>query len=351
MTAFDAVIFDCDGVLVASERLINRVEAGLLAGLGLRVSPDDTRTRFKGHTLPEVVSLLEAEIAARLPVDWGYEWGMHTALGFVKDLRAVPGVHDVLVWLAGRGIPVGVASQAPPVRVELCLHIADLTRYFDDRVFTAAQVPRAKPCPDVFLLASARMGVEPGRCAVIEDSPSGAAAAVAAGMAVFGYAADEDAQALAAAGATVFHDMRALPALLESAERRDAVAEGDGLRDAYARFVAGDPGAMVDFVADDAVYHLPGGHLGGGTLRGRTEILERTMRAVRSCDAPPVIELLGLAGTPDTLLSVERITMRRRGRVLDQKVCVVWRMADGRCTEIWSRFADQRACDRFWAEV
>jgi beta-phosphoglucomutase-like phosphatase (HAD superfamily) len=107
---FAAVIFDCDSVLVASERLINDLEAGLLSQLGLSLSPADTRARFKGHTVAEVVAIVETLLRERLPADWLYEWGMRTALGFAGDLQAVPGVRGVLDWLASRAIPLGVAS-------------------------------------------------------------------------------------------------------------------------------------------------------------------------------------------------------------------------------------------------
>jgi HAD superfamily hydrolase (TIGR01509 family) len=351
--SFDAVIFDCDGVLVASERLVNDIEARLLGQLGLSWSADETRSRFKGRTVGDIATVLESLLERRLPADWLYDLGIETALGFVEHLRCVPGVREVLELMAARKVVLAVASQSSPARVRLSLQLAQLAGYFDDRVFTAARVPRAKPCPDVFLFAAARLGVDPRRCAVIEDSPSGVAAAVSAGMSVFGYAADEDAGALASAGALVFDDMRSLPALLDAAstdrahdEKADAVS--GLLRGAYDRFFAGDPRGLVDFLAEDAVYHLPGGHLGGGTLRGRAEILERTARAAASCEEPPAMRLLGVVGTADVLLSVERITASRRGRRLDQEVCVVWRIHDGRCVEMWGRFDDQPACDRFW---
>jgi len=115
---------------------------------------------------------------------------------------------------AGRS--VCVASQSPSPRVRLSLGVCDLSRYFGGRVFTASQVARPKPAPDLFLYAAAQLGVAPERCTVIEDSPSGVRAAVAAGMRVFGYAADENAERLAAAGAATFYDMAELPSLIQS---------------------------------------------------------------------------------------------------------------------------------------
>src|SRR5262245_23166450 len=152
--AFDLVIFDCDGVLVDSERLVNAIESRLLARIGLQVSADEARARFKGRTLGEVALIAEAMIGEPLPVEWIYDWGMETALGFLRDLRAIDGVHRVLDGLARAGIRTCVASQSPRARVELCLALAGLSDHFGDRVYTASMVPRAKPSPDLFLLAA-----------------------------------------------------------------------------------------------------------------------------------------------------------------------------------------------------
>jgi HAD superfamily hydrolase (TIGR01509 family) len=342
---FELVIFDCDGVLVDSERLVNRIESDLLSR--------EARERFKGRTVPEMVTIVESVLQQKLSAEWLYDWGMHTALGFVRELRDVAGVRHVLDRLASRGIATCVASQSPRARVYLCLSVTQLADRFDDRVYTASMVPRGKPLPDLFLYAAARMGVEPTRCAVIEDSESGVRAAVAAGMSVFGYAADEDAAALAHAGATVFRSMEDLGALLEgdgaAGRAVDQAAPVVHLREAYQSFAAGDGQLLAEFLAEDVTYHLPGGHLGGGTLRGRAEVLQRTAAAAQSCDAPPVIRLDSVVGSGEWLLSIERFVARRGGRTLDQDVCVVWRIVDTQCVEIWSRFSDQASCDRFWS--
>ena len=116
----------------------------------------------------------------------------------------------------------------------------------------------------------------------------------------------------------------------------------------YEAFAAGDPRAMTEFLADDVTYHLPGRHLGGGTLRGRGALFDRIAIAAHECDTPPGIRLLHVTGVDPLVVSFEQVTARRRGRVLDQPACVVWRIADGRCVEVWSHFADQAACDTFW---
>lgn len=116
----------------------------------------------------------------------------------------------------------------------------------------------------------------------------------------------------------------------------------------YQRFAAGDLRPMLEFLDEAVIYHLPGRHLGGGTLRGRQGLFERTATAAAACDAPPHIDLLHVGAVGPLVVSLERITARRGTRVLDQTACVVWRVVDDRCVEMWSHFADQRACDEFW---
>jgi ketosteroid isomerase-like protein len=277
---------------------------------------------------------------------------MQVALGFVKELRSPPGLRDALEGLQRQGISACVASQAPRPRVELALQITGLASVFEDRVFTAAMVPRSKPHPDVFLYAAARMGAEPTRCVVIEDSPSGIRAAVAAGMRVLGYAADEDAAALERAGAQrTFHAMSELPALLERlpADSHDVAPNAaPRVRLAYETFASRDPRSLFDLLSEEVVYHLPGQHLGGGILRGRAEVFARMSAAAQSLDEPATILIQGVTGFGEWVLTTERFTARRRARVLDQDACVVWRIVDGRCVEMWSRFCDQASCDRFW---
>lgn len=211
-----SIIFDCDGVLVDSERLVCRIEADLLTAWGWPCTPQQHREAFKGRTFLDMARAIEERLAGRLPVDWMYQWAMAQANGFRAELREVRGVRAVIEGLLADGQALCVASQSPPGRVRLSLEVCDLARYFSPRVFTASQVARPKPAPDLFLYAAAQLGVAPDRCTVIEDSPSGVRAAVAAGMRVFGYAADEDRERLAAAGAFTFTDMAELRALIQT---------------------------------------------------------------------------------------------------------------------------------------
>ena len=216
MAAGVSIIFDCDGVLVDSERLVCRIEAELLTAWGWPCTPQQHRDEFKGCSFPDMARSIEQRLAGRLPGDWMYLWAMETANLFRAELREVPGVRPVIERLLAAGRPVCVASQSPLPRVRLSLAVCDLARYFGARVFSASLVARPKPAPDLFLYAAAQLGVAPERCTVIEDSASGVRAAVAAGMRVLGYAADENAERLTAAGAQIFYDMAELPSLIQT---------------------------------------------------------------------------------------------------------------------------------------
>jgi HAD superfamily hydrolase (TIGR01509 family) len=209
-----AVIFDCDGVLVDSEPLVNRIEAAWLSRWGWYLSGQEVRSLFKGRTFAEIATMIEANVPRPLPGDWIYELAMETALGFRRHLREVPGVRSVVASARNCGLPICVASQSALPRVQLSLEVCGLDLLFGTHVYTASMVARPKPAPDLFLHAAGMLGVEPSVCTVIEDSPSGVHAAVAAGMTVLGYAADEDGDALRAAGAVTFRHMSELPALL-----------------------------------------------------------------------------------------------------------------------------------------
>jgi HAD superfamily hydrolase (TIGR01509 family) len=141
------------------------------------------------------------------------DWRRRTLDAFGRELRAVDGVEAVLDGLKA---PFCVASSGEPARMRFTLGMTGLLPRFEGRMFSAVEVPRGKPAPDLFLHAARRMGAAPARCAVVEDTAVGVRAGAAAGMTVFGYAVMSDPDALRAAGAAhVFGDMRELPDLLE----------------------------------------------------------------------------------------------------------------------------------------
>ncbi|MGH9212521.1 MAG: HAD family hydrolase, partial [Acidimicrobiales bacterium] len=184
------VIFDNDGVLVDSEPLANQVLADLLTACGYPTTFDDAVARFMGGTIASVRTTVEAETAAALPPD--FEDRYHAALfaSFDAGLRPVPGVPVVLDQLERQGVPFCVASSGTHERIRRALSTTGLRgRFPEQRIFSADDVARGKPAPDLFLWAAARMRVPADRCLVVEDSPAGVAASKAAGMTVVGYAA------------------------------------------------------------------------------------------------------------------------------------------------------------------
>ena len=208
---FGLVIFDCDGVLVDSERLTVGVEAEVLTELGWPMDAAGVVRRWMGTTSAAQL----AEITARLGEEAAAEFDRRTTTiiraAFDTDLEAVEGVTELVDALAALGIPTCVASSGTPTRMELTLGVTGLWDRFEGRIFSAVEVARGKPAPDLFLLAAERMGVVPRRCAVVEDSVHGVRAGVAAGMTVFGYAGGLTAEPeLVAAGAEPFGHMREL---------------------------------------------------------------------------------------------------------------------------------------------
>jgi HAD superfamily hydrolase (TIGR01509 family) len=210
------IIFDCDGVLVDSEKLANAVESEHLARINIALTPDEARAHFKGKTIVDVVNIVQERFDRKLAPEWLHDLGVWTALALVRFLKPVTGVRPLLERLHAAQIPICVASQSSLPRVQLSLLVTGLDGYFAGRIFCASMVERPKPAPDLFLHAAAQMQVDPQQCIVIEDSPSGVVAAKDAGMQVLGYACDAEATALRNAGAEVFQSMQELPALLHA---------------------------------------------------------------------------------------------------------------------------------------
>lgn len=213
MSRFDLVIFDCDGVLVDSERITNQVFCTMLNEIGLAVTLDDMFERFVGHSMQQCVALITQMRGAPPPDSFVPQLRIRAAEALREHIRPIPGVAETLKGLT---IPYCVASSGEHEKMRLTLGATGLLEHFEsNRIFSVTDVEKPKPAPDVFLFAARTLGASPSRCAVVEDTPTGVRAAVAAGMHVFGFAANTPEHRLREAGAhEVFSEMQLFPRLL-----------------------------------------------------------------------------------------------------------------------------------------
>ena len=208
------VIFDCDGVLVDSEPLSGRVSLEMIAEHGVTMSRDEMSARYLGTSDADMLRDVERRLGVTFPEGFVDEMQARKLVAFRAAVRAMDGAAAAVGAIASAGVPLCVASSGPRDSTRVKLASAGLLRYFDGRLFSAYDVPRGKPHPDLFLYAAAQMGVAPARCVVVEDSLPGVQGAVAAGMRVLGYASEGGGAALRTAGAEVFGDMADVPGLL-----------------------------------------------------------------------------------------------------------------------------------------
>ncbi|MEV6318826.1 HAD family hydrolase [Streptomyces sp. NPDC051776] len=211
---YDLVIFDNDGVLVDSEPISNTILATYLTELGHPTTYEDSIRDYMGSAMHRIHELVLERHGKRLPEDFDDVFHTRVFDAFRRELRPVAGVDEVLDKLAGGDVSYCVASSGSHERIRVALGKTGLyDRFGEGRIFSAQDVGRGKPAPDLFLHAAASMGVAPDRCAVVEDSPLGIRAACAAGMDVYGFTAMTPAIALASATAC-FADMTGLLPLL-----------------------------------------------------------------------------------------------------------------------------------------
>jgi HAD superfamily hydrolase (TIGR01509 family) len=209
------VIFDCDGVLVDSESISNDVLAQKLTREGLPTTLAEARRDYQGLLLAEVVARAQARLGRALPPGWLESYERERAEVFRRELRPVTGAATVVERVTAAGLEVCVASQGKLAKTRLSLGLTGLRPLFrPEALFSAESVARGKPYPDLFLRAAATLGAAPSGCVVVEDTPSGVTAAVAAGMRVLGYVADSDEDALRRAGAETLRSLTELPGLL-----------------------------------------------------------------------------------------------------------------------------------------
>ncbi|MFE2376674.1 HAD family hydrolase [Streptomyces sp. NPDC059398] len=208
----ELVIFDCDGVLVDSERIAVRVDAVSLAALGWPLSEAEVVERFVGRSHADMIADIEQHLGIRIPDGWEAEQKQLYRTAMEAELTSVDGVVEALDRI---GLPTCVASSSGHNGLRHTLGLTGLYPRFEGRIYSASEVANGKPAPDLFLHAARQMGFAPEVCAVIEDSRYGVHAARAAGMRAFGYCGGlTPAEWLHGPDTVVFDDMRELPALL-----------------------------------------------------------------------------------------------------------------------------------------
>ena len=212
MREFGLVIFDCDGVLVDSERISNSVFCTMLNELGLNVTLEYMFERFVGLSMPQCIEVVTEMLDAPPPFDFVRTLRARTEVALRAQVMPIAGVPEVL---DGIRIPFCVASSGDHDKIRLTLGATGLLERFANRIYSVADVENPKPAPDIFLHAARQMAVSPADCVVIEDTPTGVRAGVAAGMHVLGFCANTPEHRLKEAGAhAVFAEMRLLPELL-----------------------------------------------------------------------------------------------------------------------------------------
>ncbi|APG93623.1 haloacid dehalogenase-like family (plasmid) [Sinorhizobium americanum] len=211
------LIFDCDGVLIDSESIATEVHVEALAKSGYAITAEAYNSRFIGMSDQQSYSIIEAEAGLRLPNDHHQRVMKEIAKRYACELKAIAGIRQALDAIS---LAKCVASSSDPEKLRFGLQITHLYDCFSPHVFSASEVPRGKPAPDLFLFAAENMKTQPANCLVIEDSVAGVQAAVAARMRVIGFVGGSHcvsglAEKLLEAGATrTFNHMAVLPEIL-----------------------------------------------------------------------------------------------------------------------------------------
>lgn len=212
MARFDLVIFDCDGVVVDSERIVHEVFGNFIRSLGADLDAERMNELFLGRRLADCLAIVEGITGRAAPQDALERYKSERDRVLREQVTSVEGVREVIEALT---VPYCIASSGDHAKMRTTLGATGLLPLFEGRLTSGTEVARGKPAPDVFLLAAKRMGSAPARTAVIEDSVNGVLAGCAAGMTVFGFVGLVPAKDLAGAGAAhTFAHMRELPGLL-----------------------------------------------------------------------------------------------------------------------------------------
>jgi HAD superfamily hydrolase (TIGR01509 family) len=209
----ELVIFDCDGVLIDSERLAVKVDMQMLHELGWPLSEAEVIERFVGRSDRDTKAAIEAHLGRKLPAGFKQRYEPLYEQAFAAELAPIEGVVEALDRIA---LPSCIASSGTHEYLRFTLGLTGLYERFAGRIFSSDDVVRGKPAPDLFLHAAERMATKPGACVVVEDSRAGVEAARAAGMRALAFAGGlSSAKLLDGPNTTVFYDMRELPELLD----------------------------------------------------------------------------------------------------------------------------------------
>jgi len=181
------VIFDCDGVLVDSETIANRILAKHVSAAGWPMDGETSLKHFKGLSMTQVCEALSSHLGRHIPRDWLVTFEADLFSTLRKDVKVIDGVFDLIGRLAQRNILTAVASQGSLEKMHTTLGATGLLPLFEGQLFSAAMVARPKPAPDLFLKTAQTLAVDPKHCAVIEDSLTGIKAAITAKMTTIAY--------------------------------------------------------------------------------------------------------------------------------------------------------------------
>jgi len=220
--ALEAILLDCDGVLVDSEPITLRVLTDCLRAFGWQLSLEECMEQFLGRALQNELARIARHAGRRPDEAWIAEFRRQRDEALLHEVQPTPGIASILPELhTGLGGRIACASGADRRKIELQLSVTGLIQWFEGRMFSGHEMPHTKPAPDVYLAAASFLGVDPKRCLVVEDSPTGVKAGVAAGATVLGFLPafrpSTLAEELQHAGAVlVFENMQALPALARS---------------------------------------------------------------------------------------------------------------------------------------
>lgn len=213
---YDGILFDCDGVLVDSERITSRVWAGLLTEIGLPTTTEQSLATYLGNSMARCIEIVTEQLGHTPPDTLLPRFYADVKVALANEVEPVRGIVELLDALDAAGIGYGVASNGEHEKMQTTLGTTGLLARFDKRRFSAVDVARPKPAPELFLHAAHMLGFDPARTIVVEDSPLGVLGAFTAGMTVIGYAELVSPERLIAAGAAhTVHDLRELLSLIK----------------------------------------------------------------------------------------------------------------------------------------